>query len=250
MKTRLLQIAEENNFKIMYACESGSRVWGFDSPDSDYDIRFIYVQPFENYLTLRRDVKDTFNITIDKFDISGWDIKKAMNLFMSTNPSLFEWLRSPDVYVEPDETIKQLQKWAHEYYNPIANMGHYYSMTMGHYNKYVADKKEINIKKYLYTIRSALAVNWIKRTSVVPPLNILTLVHAHGNLRHHVHELVQLKRQSDENTVVEVDPEMSEFVRTELYNMPSIKPIKKLPLDHIDNLFRQAVIYNAEVQDA
>ena len=45
IKEKLSQIEERENIRILYACESGSRAWGFASPDSDYDVRFIYVCP-------------------------------------------------------------------------------------------------------------------------------------------------------------------------------------------------------------
>ena len=45
IKEKLSQIEKRENIRILYACESGSRAWGFASPDSDYDVRFIYVRP-------------------------------------------------------------------------------------------------------------------------------------------------------------------------------------------------------------
>lgn len=46
----LQKIEVQYNVKILYAVESGSRAWGFSSPDSDWDVRFIYVHPLNWYL--------------------------------------------------------------------------------------------------------------------------------------------------------------------------------------------------------
>ena len=80
------------------AIESGSRAWGFASPDSDYDVRFIYVRKFEDYLKLEK-VRDVIEWKLDDvLDINGWDIKKTLQLLHNLNPTVFEWCASPIVY--------------------------------------------------------------------------------------------------------------------------------------------------------
>lgn len=95
---KLDDIERKENVKIIYAVESGSRAWGFDSQDSDYDVRFIYVRPLNDYLSLE-DIKDTIDYELnDVFDINGWDLKKALKLLYKSNPTLYEWKASPIVY--------------------------------------------------------------------------------------------------------------------------------------------------------
>ena len=88
----LTQMAEEEGVRVLYACESGSRAWGFPSRDSDYDVRFIYAHPVEWYLSIRnrRDVIE--RPVVNDIDLSGWDIKKAHVLLRKSNPPLLEWL--------------------------------------------------------------------------------------------------------------------------------------------------------------
>lgn len=99
---KLKQIEKDNNVKIILAVESGSRAWGFASPDSDYDVRFIYARPKNEYLRLD-EVRDAIELPIsDELDINGWDLQKALRLIYKSNPTLFEWFSSPIVYIETE----------------------------------------------------------------------------------------------------------------------------------------------------
>ena len=99
---KLHEIEIKENVKILFAAESGSRAWGFASPDSDYDVRFIYVRPKEEYLRLDT-VKDVIEVPInDVLDINGWDLQKALRLLYKSNPTLFEWFSSPIIYMETE----------------------------------------------------------------------------------------------------------------------------------------------------
>ncbi len=80
MRTTILnnlkEIEHKHGIKILFACESGSRGWEFASPDSDYDVRFIYIKPVDFYLSvMEREEQLSFPIT-DELDIYGWDLKK------------------------------------------------------------------------------------------------------------------------------------------------------------------------------
>ena len=99
---KLREIEKTENVKVLHCIESGSRAWGFASPDSDYDVRFIYIRPYEYYLGFdkKRDVIE-YELN-DVFDISGWDISKALQLLYKSNPTLFEWMQSPIVYYTTD----------------------------------------------------------------------------------------------------------------------------------------------------
>ena len=94
---RLRELEEKENIKILLAVESGSRAWGFESPDSDYDVRFIYVRNKDDYLCLE-EPRDVIELPIEgDLDINGWDLRKALRLLYKCNPTLSEWLKSPIV---------------------------------------------------------------------------------------------------------------------------------------------------------
>ena len=95
---QLQQLEKTEGITILHAVESGSRAGGFPSPDSDYDVRFIYVRSCEAYLRLEKR-RDVLELPIDEeLDISGWDLDKALRLLHGSNPTLFEWCQSPIVY--------------------------------------------------------------------------------------------------------------------------------------------------------
>jgi predicted nucleotidyltransferase len=95
---KLNEIEQTDNITILHAVESGSRAWGFASPDSDYDVRFFYMRQKDYYLRLDR-TRDVLEYPVfDLLDINGWDIDKTLKLLHTSNPTLFEWSNSPIVY--------------------------------------------------------------------------------------------------------------------------------------------------------
>src|SRR5690606_13894549 len=105
---RIRDAEQEHGVRVLYAVESGSRAWGFASPNSDYDVRFIYVHPHDWYLSVDlEDKRDVIEYEIvDDIDINGWDLRKALKLFWKSNPSFVEWMQSPIVYVD-DRTFSE-----------------------------------------------------------------------------------------------------------------------------------------------
>src|SRR5689334_14501823 len=135
IKNRLFEIEHQEKIQIFYACESGSRAWGFPSEDSDYDVRFLYVRPSEWYLSIDVEEKpDVIERPItDELDISGWDLRKALKLLRKSNPPLLEWLSSPIVYLEKLSIADRMRKLVPEYYSPKACLYHYLHMAQGNF---------------------------------------------------------------------------------------------------------------------
>ncbi|MFD0715498.1 nucleotidyltransferase domain-containing protein [Paenibacillus sp. GCM10027626] len=175
IKEELRKIEQAENVKILYACESGSRAWGFPSQDSDYDVRFIYVRPVEWYLSIfnKRDVIE--RPISDMLDINGWDLKKALNLFRKSNPPLLEWLQSPIRYLESGPAASRIRELAAAAFSPKACMYHYLHMAKGNYREYLKGER-VNVKKYFYVLRPILACAWIEKYAALPPLAFRTLV--------------------------------------------------------------------------
>jgi predicted nucleotidyltransferase len=171
IKTKLKEIEAEHDIKILYACESGSRAWGFPSPDSDYDARFLYVHNTDWYMAINEQA-DTIDIPINgELDINGWEIRKSLRLLTKHNAVLYEWIQSPIIYRNNNAFRKEFTKIATDSFSPISCIHHYLSMVKGFY-KEIEASDEVKLKKYLYCYRASLAANWIAEKKSVPPMEI------------------------------------------------------------------------------
>lgn len=195
------KIEQEEQVRILYACESGSRAWGFPSKDSDYDVRFIYVRPVEWYLSIfnKRDVIE--RPISNLLDINGWDLRKALNLFRKSNPPLLEWMQSPIPYYTKYSVAEQIRCISPLSFSPKSCMYHYLNMAKGNYREYLQGER-VKIKKYFYVLRPILACGWIETYDTMPPIEFDRLVEAlipeGSRLRVTVEHLLQRKKAGEE----------------------------------------------------
>lgn len=247
MRSRILQrlqeIEIENNVSILYACESGSRAWGFPSVDSDYDIRFIYVHPKDWYLTIQ-EKRDVIEFPLDgNLDFSGWDIRKALGLFRRSNPPLLEWLGSPIVYQEKGNFAKQLRELAKQYYSPASCMYHYLHMAQGNYKDYVRGN-DIRLKKYFYLLRPLLAIQWIEQGYGVAPTAFSTLLEkvvVDSELKTEINRLMMLKESGSEADRGPQSPLVNQFIEAELKRLETETKGYQgdfAPFELLDEIFR------------
>ena len=195
---KLKEIEQTENIRILHAVESGSRAWGFPSPDSDYDVRFIYVRPPEFYLKLEK-TRDVIELPInDMLDINGWDLNKTLRLLHSSNPTLFEWMSSPVIYRQT-EFIDQLRPMMDTYFSCKSGLYHYLSMAERNYKEFLQGDS-VKVKKYFYVLRPILACKWILRTHTKPPMLFSQLADAEleDSLKPVVDQLLDLKMNTPE----------------------------------------------------
>jgi predicted nucleotidyltransferase len=217
---RLDAIEEEHGVKVLYACESGSRAWGFPSPDSDYDVRFVYVHPRDWYLSLdleRRD--DTIDLPVaDALDLHGWDLRKALRLFRDANPTILEWLQSPTVYREKEAVMARWRDLMSDYYAPGAVGPAYRGMARSIAAQNLSEEP-IPHKAYLYVLRALLAVRWIEQDRGLVPVEFARLVDAaeiEAELRAAIDILLERKRTGTEMESGPRLPVLHEFIEAEI----------------------------------
>jgi predicted nucleotidyltransferase len=215
----LAQIEAEQKVRVLFACESGSRAWGFASCDSDYDVRFLYIHPHEHYLAV--DAKrDVIEIPIAQdLDLSGWELRKALKLLRKSNPPLLEWLKSPIVYRKDKRFALEFNALAGEFYSPRRCFAHYLHMAKGNWRDYVRGRQEVSLKKYLYIFRPLLACRWIERGLGQVPMLFQRLVESvleEQQVRAELNRLVLRKKAGGELSLGAPLEVLSHFIEREL----------------------------------
>ncbi|NHN24554.1 nucleotidyltransferase domain-containing protein [Flavobacterium jejuense] len=194
---KLKEIELQKGVELLYAVESGSRAWGFASPDSDYDIRFIYKHDLDYYLSLWEQPDTIEFMTADDLDGSGWDLRKTVRLLAKSNASLLEWIFSPVVYYENEAFMQQLRTLAKDCFSPVACLHHYLGTTKNFMA--VCEQEEVKLKSYFYALRTALAGKWIIENNTFPPVAFMELLPiAPQNIKDKVKELMEIKANQNE----------------------------------------------------
>ncbi|MDG4658064.1 nucleotidyltransferase domain-containing protein [Ectobacillus antri] len=248
----LQRIEREYDVKILFACESGSRAWGFPSQDSDYDVRFIYVHKKEAYLTIDPigvgSKRDVIELPINNMlDVSGWELTKALRLFRKSNPPLLEWLRSGIVYYEAYSTIEKMKTISKEVFAPTSCLYHYLNMASKNFREFLQGDK-VKIKKYFYVLRPVLASRWIEQFNEFPPLEFQTLLQTvvpEGELRQEIHTLLQRKMAGEE---FDLEPKITvihDFLEEEITRLNAFAKTCEADVPNftkrLDNLFRETL---------
>jgi len=215
---RLEAIEREHSVRILFAIESGSRAWGFESKDSDYDIRFIYKRERDWYLSIlpRRDVIE-YPI-VDLMDYSGWDLRKAFFLANKSNPVLFEWLQSPIVYRKHDAFYDIFRRAVEPYFSGIGGVYHYLHMAKNNFREYLK-KDRVKLKKYFYVLRPVFCCLWIEKYNSIPPMEfekVMTGVLEDATLIGIIRELLEQKRAAKESGLSPMIPEINAFIERNL----------------------------------
>lgn len=241
----LNEIEKQRNIKIIYAVESGSRAWGFASPDSDYDVRYIYVRRLEDYVRVD-EIRDTIEGPLDDvMDFSGWDLRKALGLLRHTNPSLVEWAHSPIIY-------RTTLEWEHiaqimpGLFDPLSNMHHYFSMANGNWHRHLKDEF-VKVKKYFYVLRPVLCCRWLEKHGTPAPvsfdaLRAATLPRSMDSV---VDDLLERKKAADEADKIAHIEALDAFLLSEIEHidkvMSTMEKVMPPDFDVLNTLLRETI---------
>jgi len=244
VRDALARLEAARNVHVLYACESGSRAWGFASRDSDYDVRFLYVHQRDWYLSVedRRDVIE--QPLCDELDVSGWELRKALRLLRKSNPPLLEWLKSPVVYRHDPVFAAEFGALAVEFYSPRRCFAHYLHMAFGNWRHYLLGREEVSLKKYLYVFRPLLACRWIERQLGQVPMLFAELVQGvleEAEVRAALDELVARKRSADELAAAPPVEALSRFIAEELPRLEALAEPEESAgeLEDLNRFFRR-----------
>lgn len=219
----LKNIEQTYNIKILFAIESGSRVWRLESENSDYDVRFVFVRRTEDYLGLDYP-EDVLQVSFDKmgirmgqegcyYDMCGFDIYKFVRMLAKSNPTTVEWLQSDITYM--GEQPKELQEWIKNYFNPISLFFHYRSMSKQNYEKYLKSKTLVTYKKYLYAMRGLVNAKYVEQFNQIPPIDFtrtLQTTFLPDHIRYKLLEIIDLKKSGKEKDIIENIIKFDEYI--------------------------------------
>jgi predicted nucleotidyltransferase len=243
----LARVEREHAVTILFACESGSRGWGFASPDSDYDVRFIYVNRLEWYLTVFPE-RDVIELPIsDVYDVSGWDLRKALGLLRNGNATLVEWLSSPVVYRADERFLADISSAAKKVHRPERVFHHYLHMAKKNYREHLRGEI-VRLKKYLYVLRPLLACLWIEQKRGPVPMLFQDLVDAlviESELQDAIAELLAIKRramEAEHGASMPVINRFLEFHLDRLQQTPASAPLQAQDFTILDRLLRDTVL--------
>jgi predicted nucleotidyltransferase len=246
IEKRLRDIEQTHSVVILFAVESGSRAWGFQSDNSDYDIRFVYKHNLDWYLSISKK-RDVIEYPIEGIlDFSGWDIQKALLLFSKSNPPLLEWLRSPILYLEQGKFRSDLRDLEKQYFSIKSCILHYLHMADGNYRDYL--KSEIvKTKKYFYVLRPLLACEWIQEHETPPPMEFEILVNEvidDNSVKDQIINLLSRKRSNEEFAEGPSIPVLNKFIEERLCfyeDYASALGKSAIDIEKLNQLFRKTI---------
>ncbi|MDA3836442.1 MAG: nucleotidyltransferase domain-containing protein [Nanoarchaeota archaeon] len=215
IKKVLKNIEKENNIKILFAIENGSRAWRMESTDSDYDVRFVFIRPVEDYLRMDKK-KDVISSAYDSelnqcpvegalIDISGFDIFKYLPLLIKSNPTSIEWLESDIIYLGKQNAA--FKKFAKECFDNNALYYHYKSLCKNNYEKYIKSGNHVTYKKYLYCFRGILNAKWASEKNTLPPIIFKETINRMGviipeSVSKKLHKIIKIKSSGKEKNKI------------------------------------------------
>mgnify|MGYP002868608565 FL=1 len=211
----LRELEIRNNIKILMAVNYGSRCFGYSSDESDWDVRFIYVHRPEWYFSIVK-TEDVIEMMVEEehLDIEGYDLKKALNLLMRTNPIESDWLHANDYYILDEDFLKAMLLFESQCYNSHHAMYHFYSISVKHNQRYL--EKEVTLKRFIYYMRGLLSCRWIEQNGNHPPVNVDELIDAtirdNDGVREKAHHLLELKRTGKSHDMAIVDADLANYV--------------------------------------
>ena len=222
----LEELESERAIKILLACETGSRAWGFPSPDSDYDVRLIYIHKRDWYLRLSEG-KDSINLMFDdnEIDIAAWDLRKSLRLLAKSNAAMIERIQSPIIYKSDPDFHQEILETAKHFYSKIATMHHYLSMAKSCFSEAKAEPT-YKLKKLFYALRTASVCRWVMVQDEMPPIEfhkILNGINISEGLVSKIERLIKLKADVSETYFHTGEEAIFDFISDSISQANEIK---------------------------
>jgi len=249
IRQKLHDLEQSKNIKIIHACESGSRAWGFASSDSNHRVRFLYTHPVEWYISIFKKKDHIDHATEDSINMTGWDIRKAMKLMRKSNTRLNEWLTSPVVYKTDKKKARKLVDFSEMNFNPATSCHHYLSIARQNLASYKHDK--IRTKSYLIALRSILCSMWVSKYETQPPVRLEVLIEkfynpeSDGKLNLYIEEMISRKKNTQEKDKTKRSAIFENYAKLCMKNIEVNVPgdVPPQPAEDFDTLLQSIILY-------
>ncbi len=242
----LKTLEAKEDCKILFAAESGSRAWGFASPDSDYDIRIVYVKPERWYWDIAEKKPDTFEAMLpNNLDISAWELRKSLQHFAKCNPSFNEWINSPIIYFADETFLKEIKNLLSVFFNPIRAAYHYLYLSENSWR--TMNEQKITYKKLFYALRGLFCALWSIQKKTMPPTEFDALLREDlipNKILNLIPELKVQKEAVNEKTKLTLPQNLYDFYLTEktlIKQQIETLHFERPVLDPLNNLLQQCV---------
>lgn len=206
MRQEIDNLFKDIDEKPLFYIESGSRLWGIASPDSDFDVRGFHLQSKQQYFDFKKH-RDIIEVMDGDFDFVSYDIDKMFGLLVKSNPTVFEWIRANIVYFNELPNWKTFQEDVISNFDFKALFHHYISLAKGNINLMETGKK-FTYKTTFYCIRGLLSADLATR-QIIPELLIDNLFNQFDKdnevLRIAKDSLERKKQQTEKEEVLEID---------------------------------------------
>ncbi len=226
------------------------------SEDSDYDVRFVFVRPLEEYISIDKRVEvidrgyDENGMRMGRegcmVDICGFDVFKFTKMLSSSNPTVIEWLKSNIVYY--GAVIEVFKEYAEKSFNKISLYFHYKSMCKQNYLKYIKSKDDVTYKRYLYCMRGLVNAKWVANAGILPPIGFVhTLNASHEFIPEHIilklKEIIRLKKDMREKEIVQNVVKIDNYIESFLKDDSEAPREKQLTVKtELDKELRRIVL--------
>jgi len=228
------RVVDEYRVFLPLAVESGSRAWGFSSPDSDYDCRFVFVRPIMEHVTPWA-ARDVIELPLEgDLDANGWDLAKALRLLLKGNAVIIEWLRSPVIYRGQAWFRDGFLEFARHAASREAIGRHYLHLGERQRRVYFGDGTGVAQKKIFYALRPAATLRWLRMrpSEAIAPMHFPTLMaecDPPAELRQEVSELLNRKAMMRELGTAPLPPVVASFIDSEFEHARGIFEAGRAP---------------------
>jgi len=264
MKEKIIKICKnlekENNIKIIFAVENGSRAWRMSSEDSDYDVRFVFVRPLEEYIQINKPI-NVIQIAFDKYgnkmnakgsliDLNGFDVEKFVKMLSDSNPTAIEWLMTDIVYYGKQNEI--FKEFASKNFSKLSLYYHYKSLCKNNYLKYIKSSNDTTYKRYLYSFRGLINAKWVAHRKSLPPISFQETIEKSQDIIDpeiikKLIEIIIIKASGKEKDKIKNISKMDEYIDSFLKDDLEVPKEKIIPnLERLNKELRMIVLGNIQ----